>query len=56
MSRVVEDSLEAKSGDLFKKMNFFEKFHFWEPGAEFPYLGIITFSCITSLKLNVWGG
>ena len=42
MSGVVEGSLEAKSGDLFKKKNFFEKFHFWGPGAEFPYLGIIS--------------
>ena len=33
MSGVVEGSLEAKSRDLFKKMNFF--------AAEFPYLGII---------------
>ena len=23
-------------------MNFFEKFHSWEPRAEFPYLGIIS--------------
>ena len=26
----------------FQKKNFFEKFHFWGPGAEFPYLGIIS--------------
>ena len=39
---MVEGSLEAKSGDIFKKKNFFEKFHFWGPGAEFPYLGIIS--------------
>ena len=25
-----------------KKWIFFEKFHFWGPGAEFPYLGIIS--------------
>ena len=40
---------EAKFRDIFSKRKFFEKFHFWEPGDEFPYLGIIAkiqFSCI----------
>ena len=49
---MVEGLLEAKSGDLFKKMNFFEKFHFWEPGAEFPYLGITVSVFLHTLNRN----
>ena len=39
---MAEGLLEAKSGNLSTKMKKFKKFNFWDPGAEFPYLGIIS--------------
>ena len=39
---MVEGSLEAKSGDHSTKMKKIRKIPFLGPGAEFPYLGVIS--------------